>query len=142
MRHRFFVALLFALSALVLFVSSAWAAGADPPQHALTLSPDQTWVALIGALVPLGTYLLNHYAPWCSEHVKGLVLTILSGASGALYKLIETGGLSLNASTVQYVLTGIAAALFAHGFLYKPAGINVKLKATANVQDRRRPARS
>lgn len=96
--------------------------------HLLLDSP-QMWVLLIGSIVPLGGYLLNRFAPWTTEPVKGLIQVVLAGVAGALYTALETDILGWNAGTVELVLTAIVAALFAHNLLWKPAKVNTKLGA-------------
>ena len=38
----------------------------------------QVWVLLLGALTPLVTYVLNHFAPWAGEAVKATVLAVVA----------------------------------------------------------------
>lgn len=96
----------------------------------LLLSNTQTWVILIGALVPLGGYVINRFAPWVSEQVKALVQVLLAAVSGALYTALETNSFGWNGTTIELVLSAVAAALFAHNLLYRPGKINSKLGAT------------
>lgn len=95
----------------------------------LLLENRQLWIALIGSIVPLGGYVLNKYAPWSSETVKGIVQVVLAAVAGALYIALDNGTLGFNGHTVELVVTGVVSALFAHNFLYKPAKVNEKLGA-------------
>jgi hypothetical protein len=87
----------------------------------------QTWALILGAVTPLFTYLLNHFAPWVSEAVKATVLAVVAGVVGAVWAAIETHVFGWNDATVQLVLTAILGAFGAHALLYRPAGINTKL---------------
>lgn len=119
-----------ALMGLLMFVPMALA---DSPQPNLALSPDQTWTLLVGALVPAVTYVINHYAPWVSEEVKGIVLLLLSAATGAVIKLIATGGVDFTtAATWQYILFAVVAAFAAHFGFYKATNISTRLGAGSN----------
>jgi hypothetical protein len=96
----------------------------------LILGNHQFWVILIGAIVPIGGYILNRLGPWVSESVKALVQVVLAAVAGALYVALDTNVFGFNEPTIQLVFSAVAAALLAHNFLWKPAKINEKLGAT------------
>lgn len=124
------------LLALIMLSITAAAASADTgpaSQHALALDPTQTVALLIGALVPLATYVLNHYAPWADEHIKAVVLVVVSAVASGIYQAVETGGVGLNAGTLQIVGGAVFAALSAHHLLWKPSTIAAKLGAGTNA---------
>ncbi len=81
------------------------------PQPTLALQSKQTWVLLIGALVPLLTYVLNHVGPWVSEPVKAFVTVLASAVAGGLYTALATTSFGWNTATLQMVLTAVVAAL-------------------------------
>lgn len=112
--------------------SVALAEGTPDPRSGLVLDPTQTYTLLIGALVPLVTYLLNHYAPWCDEKVKGIVHVITAAVAGGLYQALSGGELGFNAPTVQILGTSVIAALFAHRILWQPSGISTALGGGQN----------
>lgn len=116
-----------ALPAVALAIDSV-----PPPQPTLALPTVQLWAVVIGALVPIATYILNHFAPWASEPVKALVLVAVSAAAGALYQLLDTGDLALDVRTLEVVGTAVVAALLAHHGLYKPATISTRLGGGTN----------
>lgn len=122
--------ILLALLGLLLLPALALA---DGPQKGLAFSADQTWLVLIGALVPLVTYVLNHFAPWVSEEVKGVVFVLVAAIAGGLYKAVDDGNFGWNAATAEYVVTAIGAALLAHNWLWRPSGINVRMGAGTNA---------
>ena len=92
----------------------------------------QTWALILGAVTPLFTYVLNHYAPWVSEAAKAIALAVVSGVVGAVWAAIETHVFGWNDATVQLVLTAILGAFGAHALVFKPAGINQKLGGGSN----------
>lgn len=89
-------------------------------------------VLAIGALVPLVTYVLNHYAPWADEKVKTVVLVVVAAVAGGLYQALEVGDLGLNAKTLSYVLSAVFAAALAHNWIYRPGTINTALGGGTN----------
>lgn len=95
----------------------------------LVLSTDQLWVFLIGAIVPLGGYVLNRLGPWVDETVKAVVHVVLAAAAAALYTALETHVFGANTQTLELVVTAVIAALGAHHWLWKPATVNAKLGA-------------
>lgn len=96
----------------------------------LILSDPQVWVVIIGAIVPLGGYVLNRFAPWADETIKAIVQIALAAVASGLYSAIDTNVFGFNVETLQLVLSGVVAALVAHGVLWKPAKVNLKLGAT------------
>lgn len=102
--------------------------------HQLVFDTHQLWTLVIGALVPLFTYILNHVGPWLSEPVKAAVLVIVAAVAAALYTALATNILGLNTPTLELVLTGVVAALGAHHLLWKPSGISTLLGGGTNRQ--------
>lgn len=98
----------------------------------LLLSATQIVVFAIGSLVPLVTYVLNHYAPWADEKVKGVVTVVVAAIAAGLYQALDAGHLGFNATTLQLVLTAIVGALAAHNWLYTKSGINLALGGGSN----------
>lgn len=117
---------------VLLVLAPAALATTTHPAGTLVFSNPQTWALLIGALVPLVTYVVNHVGPWMSEPVKAFVVVLASGVAGGLYQAIATSSFGWNASTLQMVLTAIFAALAAHHMLWKPAGVSTILGAGSN----------
>lgn len=95
----------------------------------LLLDNQQLWVVLIGSIVPIGGYLLNKVAPWVNETTKALVHVALAAGAGALYTALETSVFGWNEKTLSLVFSAVAAALFAHNLLWKPAKVNTRLGA-------------
>ena len=104
----------------------------------LALQSSQLWVLLIGSLVPLATYVLNHYAPWASEPAKALVLVVVTAVAGGLYTALATSTFGLNSQTAQMVLTAVAGALAAHHGLWRPSTVSARLGGGSNAQARPR----
>jgi hypothetical protein len=99
--------------------------------NTVLLPNEQLVVLFIGALIPLVGYVLNRYAPWISESVKGVVQVALAAVAGGVYAAIEApGDLGFDNTTFQLILSSVVAALFAHNMLWKPAKVNTKLGAT------------
>lgn len=103
----------------------------------LFLQQKQLWVLLIGSLVPLVTYVLNHVGPWLSEPVKAFVLVLASAIAGGLYTALSTNVFGWNAETAQLVLTAVAAAFAAHHMIWKPSTISTRLGGGSNAPHRR-----
>lgn len=135
---KYSFALAFVFLSTVIFGVGANALGAIPDSGNPTLvfSATQTYVLLIGALVPLATYVINHYAPWVSEPAKALFMLVVSATAAGLYQALDVGQIGFNSETLQIILSAIMASLTAHKFLYAPAEINRLLKAGTNVQDK------
>lgn len=91
----------------------------------LLVSDDQLWVIAVGSIVPLGGYVLARFTP--SQPVSAFIHVLLAAIAGGFTQAITAGSVGFNDTTFQFVLTSIAAALAAHGFLWKPAQINEKL---------------
>lgn len=122
----------FALGILILLLVPAFALAA--PAGGIGFIPSvQTWAIILGAVTPLFTYVLNHFAPWASEHAKAIALAVVSGVVGAVWAAIETKVFGWNDATVQLVLTAIVSAFGAHALVFKPAGINHLLGGGSNV---------
>jgi hypothetical protein len=102
--------------------------------HEVLLPNAQVVVMAIGTLVPLVTYVLNHYAPWVDEKVKGVVTVVVAAIAAGLYQAIELNDFGANDHTLQLVLSAIVAALTAHHWFYRPSGINVALGGGTNAQ--------
>lgn len=120
---------------MVAFVGTAWADVVPPDNSTLALPELQLWTLFAGLLVPGVTYLLNKYAPWVTDPVKGFVHVVTASIAGALVVLIDTGDIGLNNETLQAVLTAVVAAFGAHAWFWKPTGLGAKLGAGQNVQD-------
>lgn len=126
-----------ALAAAVALVAPELALAAAVPSPHLAFPVSQVGVLVVGALVPLVTYALNHFAPWVTESIKAVVLLVVSAAAAAIYTAIATNVLGWNDATLQLILTGIVSSLGAHGLLYRPAGINVRLGGGTNAPARK-----
>ena len=128
---------LFVLFSVVLFfglaTSAGAAEGAPPPQTKLPLPADQFWTTLIAVFTPLPTYLLNHYAPWASEQVKGIVQVSIATIAGVVYPLLANGTWEFDAAHLEIVGSAVLSALLAHKLLYAPAGINTSLQAGSDA---------
>jgi hypothetical protein len=120
-------AVMLALVSLLLLPTIALAAGT-------TLVPvPQIWVVVLGAVVPLLTYVLNHFAPWVTEPVKATILVVAAAVVAVIYTAIETSVLGFNDATLQLVVTAIISALGAHLLLWKPSGFSAKLGGGTNA---------
>lgn len=127
--------IIFVTALATAFFMSAAVALADtvpPPNNELVFSSQQFWVAVIGALVPGLTYILNHYAPWVSEHIKALVLLLVSAAAGALFQLIDVGALHWNTRTFEIVATAVVMAFASHVGFWRPSTFSTKLGGGTN----------
>lgn len=107
----------------------------EKPAPTLLLPTDQLWTLVAGALVPLGGYVLNYMGPIVNEKTKAVVQVVLAAIAGGIVQAITVGDVGFNDVTLQYVLSAVITALFAHGLLYKPSGINTALGGGRNVQD-------
>ena len=122
--------------AFALALPTAALAAVDPVQTGQwSLSTTQLTTLIVGALVPIVTYVLNHIGPWLDEKTKAAVLIVVSAVAGGLWQAIEVGGVGWNDQTLQFVITAIIGALTAHNFFYRPAGINTALGGGSNKQD-------
>lgn len=100
----------------------------------LVLPTQQLWTLIIGALVPLVTYVLNHVGPWLTEPAKATVLAVVAAVVTALYAALDTSVFGWNDATLQLVLSGVLAAFAAHHLVWKPAGISAILGGGSNRQ--------
>lgn len=107
---------------------------AVPSARALVLPTTQLWVLLIGAAVPLVTYVLNHVGPWLSEPVKAFVLALVTVIVTSLYTAVSTNVFGFNDATLQLVASGVLAAFLAHTLVWKPAGVSTILGGGRNRQ--------
>jgi hypothetical protein len=121
----------------VLFFALAATAGAAEdaplPETKVPLPADQFWPTLIAVFTPLPTYLLNHYAPWASEQVKGIVQVSIATAAGVVYPLVANRTWDFDVAHLEIVGSAVLSALLAHKLLYAPTGINLSLKAGTNA---------
>lgn len=118
----------YALLAVWLALPSIAYASTATPAPTLIFPWQQVWPLVIGAIVPLFTYVLNRVGPWVSEPVKAFVLVAVSALATALYTALATNVIGFNDSTLQLILTGIAGAFAAHHWLWKPSGVAYLLR--------------
>lgn len=138
MRHHPLRFLLLCLVFLLVLPAFAFADGDPPPLPDSQVLPyDQFYALVLGAVVPLITYLLNHYGAWTTEPVKSVVTLLVSAAVGAAYRLLDAGELNFDTQDLQVIATTVVGTFAAHVAFYKPAEISAKLKAGTNAQDRR-----
>lgn len=127
---------LFALLVLGALIAPfvAFAATTDAPAQPVTLALPWVQLAalLVGFIVPLFTYVLNHYAPWVGEPVKAAVLVVVTAVAGALTDAIVGGNFGFDQQTLQVVITAVIGALGAHKWLYVPSTINTLLGGGRN----------
>lgn len=100
----------------------------------LVLPSQQIWVLMIGAVVPLATYLINNKALWKSEQVKAIVLVIVTGVAGVLYTAFA-GGVHGFTDFAEQAFTAILSGLFAHNILWKPSGLNLTFGANPPTEE-------
>ncbi len=105
------------------------------PSNTLLLPTDQLVAALVGIATMLIMYGVNYLGPQVRDTVKGPITLAATAVTGALYTLVESGGLGFNQETAQTVGIAIVAAFWTHGFIFKPTGIAVKLGAGRNRQN-------
>lgn len=128
---RLLRSLYLAVLLLLLVPAAALAVGTSPT---LVLPGKQLWVLIIGALVPLLTYVLNHVGPWVTEPIKALVLLVVSAIASGLYAALATNNFGFNSPTLELVVSGIVAALLAHKLLWLPSGLSTILGGGTNRQ--------
>lgn len=100
------------------------------------LPTTQLIVLAIGLLTPVVGYVVNYYAPWCDEKVKGIIQVVVAAVAAGLYQSLEAGNFGANNETLQLVITAIIAALSAHKLFWKPSGISTTLGGGSNIQAR------
>jgi hypothetical protein len=104
------------------------------------LPTQQFWVVLIGAFVPLAGYVINKFARWNSETVKGIVQVVLTAIGGVAYTALA-GDVHGVGDFLQQVYTATISGLFAHKILWKPAGLNLVFGANPPEKEQLLPAR-
>jgi hypothetical protein len=119
---------------MLILPAVALADSPPPPQHTLAFPTDQVWTLIIGALVPLVTYVLNYLGPQVDEKIKAFVLVVVAAIAGGLTQAVVAGDVGFNNTTLQFVLTAVVAALTAHAWLWRPSGTNVALGGGRNRQ--------
>lgn len=105
---------------------------APPLPHDQLLNSTQFYAMLAAAVLQGATYLINHYAPWVSEKAKTVFTVAFAALVGAVVQLIDRGTLAFDTNTLETIGFAVAAALAAHGFLWKPSTAAVALKAGTN----------
>lgn len=133
MRRIIFVALILLATAFVA-PASAFADASVADRHGLALNQVQLYAIVIGALSPVVGYVLNAgfvKQVWARvpEPVAALVHVLVAAVGAAIYQAAETGSLGFNDATLQVLLTAVAAAFAAHGFVWKPSGVQASLAA-------------
>lgn len=122
------------------FAYLGWPALAQVPgpgeQTPVPEGPAANWIPLyllvLGAATPLVGYVLNHFAPWASEQVKGIVQAVLAAGVAVLYQAVTPGDFGLNDETLLAVVTAMVGALLGH-LGWSASGINGMLGAGTNV---------
>lgn len=133
---------LYAFSALMLAAPAALAAELiDGPGDSVPISDGpatnavNVYLLVLGGLVPLAGYVLNHFAPWATEQVKGLVQAALAAGVGVLYQAVSGSDLGLNDETLLAAVTAMLSALVGH-VGWRAAGINTALGGGSNAPGR------
>lgn len=85
----------------------------------------------LGAVMPLVGYLLNHYAPWASEQVKGIAQGALAAGVAVLYQAVTPGDLGLNDQTLLACATAVFGSIVGH-LGWSAGRINVALGGGRN----------
>jgi len=93
------------------------------------------YLVVLGGLVPLVGYVLNHHAPWVSEQAKGLVHAALAAGVAVLYQAVSGSDLGLNDETLLAMVTAMVSALLGH-VGWKTATISTALGAGTNAARR------
>lgn len=133
LRRAFLAGMLLGLFLLLILPVYALASTATSAPT-LVFPWQQVWPVVIGAIVPLVTYVLNHVGPWLTEPIKAAVLVLVAAVVTALYTALATNVIGLNDATLQLILTGVFSSLAAHHLLWKPAGIALALGGGTNRQ--------
>lgn len=102
------------------------------PTPQLVLSQAQLWVLVIGVLSPIVAYILNNAVLkkiWASlpEPIAATIHVAVAAVAAAIYSAANTNSFGWNATTLQLLLTSVAAAFVAHGMVWKPSGVQAKL---------------
>lgn len=122
------IKVLLAVLAGLLILPSAALAG-----DGTTVDNTAVYAALVGSLVPIATYFLNHRLPFIvSEPAKAFVLVLVSAAGGALTKLLDEGSLTWSTNTLSVVGVAVLFAFLAHAGFYRPSTISKKLGGGSN----------
>jgi hypothetical protein len=102
----------------------------DPETDVVLLPENQFWVLVVGAIMPVATYLLNRIPAYrkAPESFKGMVHTIVAAVAGGLFSVIANDVHGAD-NIAQQCFSAVVASLFAHNYLWKPANVNVKLGA-------------
>jgi hypothetical protein len=100
----------------------------------LVLPSQQIWVLMIGAVVPLLTYLINNKAPWKSEQAKAACQVIVTGIAGVAYTALA-GNVHGFTDFAEQAFTAILSGLFAHNLLWKPSGLNLAFGASPPAKE-------
>jgi hypothetical protein len=98
----------------------------------LVVPQAQLWTLMIGAFVPLVTYVINHVGPWVSEPIKGFVLAVAAIIASALYTALDTNVFGFNAATLQLVAASVLMAFLTHALVWKPSGVSTALGGGSN----------
>lgn len=123
-----------AVLGLLLLPALALADVVDPGQSTrLVLPTAQINVMVLGAVVPLLTYLLNKAAPWTGQGVKAFVTVLVSAAVAGAYQAIDVGNFGWNSETLQLIASSVLATLMAHQWLWKPSGVQGRLAEPVKV---------
>lgn len=125
-----------ALIFLVFDAASALAATAgtlDPaPNNHLVLPTDQIWAFVAGNISPLAAYVVNKFGPQVNESVKAMVFVVVAAVAAGLTQAITAGDVGFNATTLQFIVTGVVGALLAHKWFWLPSMIGPKVGAGHN----------
>jgi len=133
MRARIQTAVFLSVLGLMLLAASALAAEELPPEPRTLVLPDtQLIAALVGAFAPAVAYVINRWAPWVREPIKGVVFIVVAAIGGALTTLLDTGGIPINLQTLQVIGTSVVLALLAHLGFWKPSGLGAMFGAGRN----------
>jgi hypothetical protein len=137
-----FLFILIALAMLAVFLAlPAAAALADvlPGPGTTAPQPDgpvvtgvNIWLLVLGYVSPLVAYLLNHFAPWVTVQIKGIVIGAVAAAVALVYQLVSAGNFGWNYQTLVAVVETVLASIAGHAS-FKASGINVAFGAGSNA---------
>lgn len=91
------------------------------------------YLVVLGGLVPLAGYMINHFGPQTTEQVKGIVQAVLAAGVAVLYQAVSGSDLGLNDETLLAAVTAMVSALLGH-VGWRTAGINTSLGGGTNHQ--------